>query len=473
MQTSQQLKPPPVEEHYDTLLAPNQSYASVSAKISDIVLYPLTKTPLGWLGAFAVAAALLMLYLYSLATLFTVGIGIWGINIPVAWGFDIINFVWWIGIGHAGTLISAILLLFRQDWRTSINRAAEAMTIFAVACAGIYPLVHTGRPWLDYWFLPYPSTLGMWPQFRSPLEWDVFAISTYATVSVLFWFVGLVPDFATLRDRSQNRIAKLLYGLASLGWRGAAKHWQRYEIASLILAGLSTPLVLSVHSIISFDFAVSQLPGWHVTVFPPYFVAGAVYCGFAMVIVLMVPIRKWFGLEGLITMKHFDVMSKVMLASGMIVTYGYFGEIFYSWYSASIYEYFLIVNRTVGPYAWSYWALILFNVLIPQLLWFKRFRTNLWVLFIISIAINIGMWFERWVIIVLSLHRDFLPSSWATYTPSFYDWATYIGSFGLFFVLFLLFIRLLPMVAIFEVRDLVHKTAHKSHSAEEHGHTGA
>jgi molybdopterin-containing oxidoreductase family membrane subunit len=473
MQTSQQLKPPPVEEHYDTLLAPNQSYASVSAKISDIVLYPLTKTPLGWLGAFAVAAALLMLYLYSLATLFTVGIGIWGINIPVAWGFDIINFVWWIGIGHAGTLISAILLLFRQDWRTSINRAAEAMTIFAVACAGIYPLVHTGRPWLDYWFLPYPSTLGMWPQFRSPLEWDVYAISTYATVSVLFWFVGLVPDFATLRDRSQNRIAKLLYGLASLGWRGAAKHWQRYEIASLILAGLSTPLVLSVHSIISFDFAVSQLPGWHVTVFPPYFVAGAVYCGFAMVIVLMVPIRKWFGLEGLITMKHFDVMSKVMLASGMIVTYGYFGEIFYSWYSASIYEYFLIVNRTVGPYAWSYWALILFNVLIPQLLWFKRFRTNLWVLFIISIAINIGMWFERWVIIVLSLHRDFLPSSWATYTPSFYDWATYIGSFGLFFVLFLLFIRLLPMVAIFEVRDLVHKTAHKSHGAEEHGHTGA
>ncbi len=461
MQTSQPLKPQAVEEHYDTLLAPNQSYESVSAKISDIVLYPLTKTPAGWLGAFAIAAALLMLYLYSLAVLFTAGIGVWGINIPVAWGFDIINFVWWIGIGHAGTLISAILLLFRQDWRTSINRAAEAMTIFAVACAGIYPLVHTGRPWLDYWFLPYPSTLGMWPQFRSPLEWDVFAISTYATVSVLFWFVGLVPDFATLRDRSQNRIAKILYGLASLGWRGAAKHWQRYEVASLILAGLSTPLVLSVHSIISFDFAVSQLPGWHVTVFPPYFVAGAVYCGFAMVIVLMVPIRKWFGLQGLITMKHFDVMSKVMLASGMIVTYGYFGEIFYSWYSASIYEYFLIVNRTVGPYAWSYWALILFNVLIPQLLWFKRFRTNLWVLFFISIAINIGMWFERWVIIVLSLHRDFLPSSWDSYTPSFYDWATYIGSFGLFFVLFLLFIRLLPMVAIFEVRDLVHKTAHK------------
>ncbi|MFN5060114.1 MAG: NrfD/PsrC family molybdoenzyme membrane anchor subunit [Chloroflexota bacterium] len=467
MQTSQKVNQPVVET-YDELLAPGQTYASVSAKIGDIVLYPVLKTPWGWIGGIAVAGLLLMLYLYSLATLFTVGIGIWGINVPVAWGFDIINFVWWIGIGHAGTLISAILLLFRQDWRTSINRAAEAMTIFAVACAGIYPLVHTGRPWLDYWFLPYPSTLGMWPQFRSPLEWDVFAISTYATVSVLFWFVGLIPDLATLRDRAQHPVAKFFYGALSLGWRGAAKHWQRYEVASLILAGLSTPLVLSVHSIISFDFAVSQLPGWHVTVFPPYFVAGAVYCGFAMVILLMIPIRKLFGLEGLITMKHFDVMSKVMLASGLIVTYGYFGEIFYAWYSASIYEYFLIVNRTVGPYAWSYWALIIFNVLIPQLLWFKRFRTNLAVLLFVSVAINIGMWFERWVIIVLSLHRDFLPSSWDVYNPSFYDWATFIGSFGLFFVLFFLFIRLLPMITIFEVRDLVHKTAHKAHDQKGH-----
>ncbi|MFZ9857907.1 MAG: NrfD/PsrC family molybdoenzyme membrane anchor subunit [Roseiflexaceae bacterium] len=467
MQTSQKVNQPVVET-YDDLLAPGQTYASVSAKIGDIVLYPVLKTPWGWIGGIAVAGLLLMLYLYSLATLFTVGIGIWGINVPVAWGFDIINFVWWIGIGHAGTLISAILLLFRQDWRTSINRAAEAMTIFAVACAGIYPLVHTGRPWLDYWFLPYPSTLGMWPQFRSPLEWDVFAISTYATVSILFWFVGLIPDLATLRDRAQHPVAKFFYGALSLGWRGAAKHWQRYEVASLILAGLSTPLVLSVHSIISFDFAVSQLPGWHVTVFPPYFVAGAVYCGFAMVILLMIPIRKLFGLEGLITMKHFDVMSKVMLASGLIVTYGYFGEIFYAWYSASIYEYFLIVNRTVGPYAWSYWALILFNVLIPQLLWFKRFRTNLAVLLFVSVAINIGMWFERWVIIVLSLHRDFLPSSWDVYNPSFYDWATFIGSFGLFFVLFFLFIRLLPMITIFEVRDLVHKTAHKAHDQKGH-----
>jgi molybdopterin-containing oxidoreductase family membrane subunit len=467
MQTSQKVNQPVVET-YDELLAPGQTYASVSAKIGDIVLYPVLKTPWGWIGGITVAGLLLMLYLYSLATLFTVGIGIWGINVPVAWGFDIINFVWWIGIGHAGTLISAILLLFRQDWRTSINRAAEAMTIFAVACAGIYPLVHTGRPWLDYWFLPYPSTLGMWPQFRSPLEWDVFAISTYATVSVLFWFVGLIPDLATLRDRAQHPVAKFFYGALSLGWRGAAKHWQRYEVASLILAGLSTPLVLSVHSIISFDFAVAQLPGWHVTVFPPYFVAGAVYCGFAMVILLMIPIRKLFGLEGLITMRHFDVMSKVMLASGLIVTYGYFGEIFYAWYSASIYEYFLIVNRTVGPYAWSYWALIIFNVLIPQLLWFKRFRTNLAVLLFVSVAINIGMWFERWVIIVLSLHRDFLPSSWDVYNPSFYDWATFIGSFGLFFVLFFLFIRLLPMITIFEVRDLVHKTAHKAHDQKGH-----
>ena len=348
MQSSKQLKPP-VTETYDSLLSPGQSLSSVTTKISDIVLFPVLKTPIGWVIAFVGAGLLLMLYLYTLATLFTVGIGIWGINIPVAWGFDIINFVWWIGIGHAGTLISAILLLFRQDWRTSINRAAEAMTIFAVAWAGSDPLSHTGRPWLDYWFLPYPSTLGMWPQFRSPLEWDVFAISTYATVSVLFWFVGLVPDLATLRDRSTSPIAKTLYGLFALGWRGAAKHWQRYEVASLLLAGLSTPLVLSVHSIISFDFAVAQLPGWHVTVFPPYFVAGAVYCGFAMVIVLMIPIRKWFGLQGLITMKHFDVMSKVMLASGMIVTYGYFGEIFYAWYSSSIDEYYLIVNRFTGP----------------------------------------------------------------------------------------------------------------------------
>ena len=290
---------------------------------------------------------------------------------------------------------------------------------------------------------------------------------------MLFWFIGLIPDLATLRDRAQHPIAKFFYGLLSLGWRGAAKHWQRYEKASLILAGLSTPLVLSVHSIISFDFAVAQLPGWHVTVFPPYFVAGAVYCGFAMVIVLMIPIRHWFGLHSLITMRHFDVMSKVMLASGLIVTYGYFGEIFYSWYSGSIYEYFLIVNRTTGPWAWSYWALIIFNVLIPQVLWFKRFRTNLPVLFFVSMCINVGMWFERWVIIVLSLTRDFLPTSWGVYTPTFYDWATYIGSFGLFFILFFLFIRLLPMVAIFEVRDLVHKTAHKAHDKEDHGHAGA
>ena len=472
MQTSQPLKPPVVET-YDELLGPGETYTSVTARIGDIVLSPLLKTPWGWIGGFVAAGLLLMLYLYALATLFTVGIGIWGINVPIAWGFDIINFVWWIGIGHAGTLISAVLLLFRQDWRTSINRAAEAMTIFAVACAGIYPLIHTGRPWLDYWFLPYPSTLGMWPQFRSPLEWDVFAISTYATVSVLFWFIGLIPDLATLRDRAEHPIAKGFYGLLSLGWRGAAKHWQRYEKASLILAGLSTPLVLSVHSIISFDFAVAQLPGWHVTVFPPYFVAGAVYCGSAMVIVLMIPIRRWFGLHSLITMRHFDVMSKVMLASGLIVTYGYFGEIFYSWYSGSIYEYFLIVNRTTGPWAWSYWALILFNVLVPQALWFKRYRTNLPVLFFVSMCINIGMWFERWVIIVLSLTRDFLPTSWGTYTPTFYDWATYIGSFGLFFVLFFLFIRLLPMVAIFEVRDLVHKNAHKAHNNEDHGHAGA
>ncbi len=452
-----QLKREAPQETHDSLLGPNQTLEKVTATVSDIVLTPILKTAWGWPMGFVLASGFLLVYLFSLATLFTVGVGIWGVNIPVAWGFDIINFVWWIGIGHAGTLISAILLLFRQDWRTSINRAAEAMTIFAVACAGIYPLVHTGRPWLDYWMLPYPSSLGMWPQFRSPLEWDVFAISTYATVSILFWFVGLLPDLATLRDRSQNTWVKRFYAILSLGWRGSAKHWQRHEMVSLILAGLSTPLVLSVHSIISFDFSIAQLPGWHVTVFPPYFVAGAVYCGFAMVINLLVPIRSWYKLQDLITLKHFDVMGKVMLASGLIVAYGYIGEIFYAWYSANLYEAFLITNRTMGPYAWSYWTLIGCNIIIPQLLWSKRIRTNLPAIFIISIFINIGMWFERWVIIVMSLHRDFLPSSWAFYTPSVWDISLYVGSFGWFFFLFFLFIRLLPMIATFEVRDLVHK----------------
>ena len=459
---SQRIRQQPAET-YDSLLGPNQTLEKVTATVSDIVLTPLKKTPFGWPIGFVLAAGFLAMYLFSLVTLFVVGVGIWGINVPIAWGFDIINFVWWNGIGHAGTLISAILLLFRQDWRTSINRAAEAMTIFAVACAGIYPLVHTGRPWLDYWMLPYPSSLGMWPQFRSALEWDVFAISTYATVSILFWFVGLLPDLATLRDRATNPWVRRFYALLSLGWRGSAKHWQRHEMASLILAGLSTPLVLSVHSIISFDFAIAQLPGWHVTVFPPYFVAGAVYCGFAMVINLLIPIRKWYGLQDLITMKHFDVMGKVMLASGLIVTYGYICEVFYSWYSANMYEMFMAVNRMIGPYAWSYWALIICNVVVPQLLWSKRVRQNLPLMFIISLFINVGMWFERWVIIVISLTRDFLPSSWGYYTPTEWDVMLYVGSFGWFFFLFFLFIRLLPMIATFEVRDLVHKTQAHDH----------
>ena len=459
---SQRIRQQPAET-YDSLLGPNQTLENVTATVSDIVLTPLKKTPFGWPIGFVLAAGFLAMYLFSFVTLFVVGVGIWGINVPIAWGFDIINFVWWIGIGHAGTLISAILLLFRQDWRTSINRAAEAMTIFAVACAGIYPLVHTGRPWLDYWMLPYPSSLGMWPQFRSALEWDVFAISTYATVSILFWFVGLLPDLATLRDRATNPWVRRFYALLSLGWRGSAKHWQRHEMASLILAGLSTPLVLSVHSIISFDFAIAQLPGWHVTVFPPYFVAGAVYCGFAMVINLLIPIRKWYGLQDLITMKHFDVMGKVMLASGLIVTYGYICEVFYSWYSANMYEMFMAVNRMIGPYAWSYWALIICNVVVPQLLWSKRVRQNLPLMFIISLFINVGMWFERWVIIVISLTRDFLPSSWGYYTPTEWDVMLYVGSFGWFFFLFFLFIRLLPMIATFEVRDLVHKTQAHDH----------
>jgi molybdopterin-containing oxidoreductase family membrane subunit len=420
------------------------------------------KTPRGWIFGFAIAFALLMLFIIAVTWLFVAGIGIWGVNIPVAWGWDIINFVWWIGIGHAGTLISAILLLLNQGWRNSINRLAEAMTLFAVACAGMYPILHLGRPWLFYWLIPYPNTLGMWPQFRSPLAWDVFAITTYATVSLLFWLVGLIPDFATLRDRATNPVAKVIWGIASLGWRGSAVHWSRYEMASLLLAGLSTPLVVSVHSIISFDFAVSQVSGWQVTIFPPYFVAGAVFAGFAMVILLMIPVRKWYGMEAFVTMKHFDVMAKVMLATGMIVVYGYVTEVFYALYSGSELEIFLITNRAFGPYAPAYWALFLCNAASIQLLWFKGVRQNLPALFIISLFVSVGMWLERFVIIVMSLHRDFLPSSWGFYNPTFWDISTYLGTFGLFFTLFFLFIRVLPMINMFEMRMYAHQEETKA-----------
>jgi molybdopterin-containing oxidoreductase family membrane subunit len=383
------------------------------------------------------------------------GVGVWGVNIPVGWGFAIINFVWWIGIGHAGTLISAILLLFRQAWRTSINRFAEAMTLFAVSCAGLYPILHLGRPWLAYWLFPYPNTMGMWPNFRSPLIWDVFAVSTYATVSLMFWFVGLIPDLATLRDRSQSLIGRKVYGILAMGWRGSARHWHRYETAYLLLAGLSTPLVVSVHTIVSFDFAVGIIPGWHATIFPPYFVAGAIYSGFAMVMTLAIPLRKFYGLEDFVTMKHLDNMARVMLATGLIVAYGYTMEAFTAWYSANEYEQYMMLNRFGGPYSPLYWLLLLCNVIIPQLLWFRRVRASVAGLFAIAIVVNVGMWLERFIIVVTSLSRDFLPSSWAMYYPTFYDWATYIGSVGLFLTLLFLFIRFLPMISIFEMRTLV------------------
>ncbi len=437
-----------------SVLGPRLSYGSITDKISAIVLRRKTKR--GWMIGFGISFLLLNLFLYSVGYLFVEGIGIWGINIPVGWGFDIINFVWWVGIGHAGTLISAVLLLLRQDWRTSINRFAEAMTLFAVACAGMFPILHLGRPHLFYWLLPYPNTMDMWPQFRSPLLWDVFAVSTYATVSFLFWYVGLIPDLATLRDRAQKRFARAFYGLIALGWRGSAVHWKRYTTTYLLLAGLATPLVLSVHTIVGFDFAVSVIPGWHATIFPPYFVAGAIYSGFAMVLTLAIPLRRAYGLQDFITLRHLNNISKVMLAMGLVVGYGYAMEAFMAWYSGSEYEWAMIVNRMTGPYGYTYWLLILCNVLIPQVLWLRRFRTSTVPLWIVSIVINVGMWLERFVIIVTSLHRDFVPSSWDMYVPTFWDWSTYIGTIGLFLTLFFLFIRFLPLISIFEMRELLH-----------------
>ncbi|MCX8072123.1 MAG: polysulfide reductase NrfD [Candidatus Binatia bacterium] len=434
------------------IIGPGHTFETVTDKIAAVVL---SETRRGWMLGFGVSFVLLTIFLQCVAVLLVRGIGIWGINIPVGWGFDIINFVWWIGIGHAGTLISAILLLFRQTWRTSINRFAEAMTLFAVACAGLYPILHLGRPWLFYWLLPYPNAMGMWPNFRSPLMWDVFAVSTYATVSALFWFVGLIPDLATLRDRSTSKVGRVIYGILAMGWRGSARHWNRYETAYLLLAGLSTPLVVSVHSVVSFDFAVGIIPGWHATIFPPYFVAGAIYAGFAMVLTLTIPLRRYYGLEDFITMRHINYMARVMLATGLVVAYGYFMEIFMAWYSGNPFEEFMVKNRLTGPYQTLYFALILTNVVIPQLLWFQRVRTNIPLLFMVAMSINIGMWLERYVIIVVSLHRDFLPSSWGMYAGTIFDYGTFIGTIGLFLTLLFLFIRLLPMISIFEMRTLL------------------
>jgi molybdopterin-containing oxidoreductase family membrane subunit len=400
----------------------------------------------------------------SLSWLIIKGVGIWGINIPIGWGFAIVNFVWWIGIGHAGTLISAILFLLNQKWRTSINRFAEAMTLFAVACAGIFPLIHTGRPWMAYYMFPYPSTMGIWPQFRSPLIWDVFAVSTYGTVSLLFWFVGLLPDLATLRDRAKTRAQQVIYGILSMGWRGSAHHWHRYQSAYLLLAGLATPLVLSVHTVVSFDFAVAIVPGWHTTIFPPYFVAGAIYSGFAMVLTLAIPLRKAYGLEDFITMRHLDNMAKVMLATGLIVAYGYFIEFFMAFYSNNKFDVFLAQQRLHGPYSHFYYALILCNILTPQLLWFEKMRRNVAVLFVMSLVVNTGMWLERFVIVVISLTRDFMPSAWGRYLPTFWDYSTFIGTIGLFVMLIFLFVRVLPAIAIAEMRELVHEQSDEEKS---------
>ncbi|HEV7744605.1 MAG TPA: NrfD/PsrC family molybdoenzyme membrane anchor subunit [Pyrinomonadaceae bacterium] len=443
----------PIHHTTGPVVAPGLTFASVTDKISSIVLK--RSTPIWWFVGFAISFVLFQLLLLTITQLLFVGIGLWGVNEPVAWGMDILNFVWWIGIGHAGTLISAILLLLRQQWRTSINRFAEAMTLFAVAQAGMYPVMHLGRPWLAYWLFPYPNTMGVWPQFRSPLMWDVFAVSTYATVSALFWFVGLIPDFATLRDRSRSKPFQMIYGLLAMGWRGSARHWHRYETAYLLLAGLATPLVLSVHTIVSFDFAVGIIPGWHATLFPPYFVAGAIYAGFAMVLLLTIPLRKVFGLEGFITMRHMHNMAKVMLATGLIVGYGYMIEAFFGWYSGNKFERYMIWNRMHGPYAYYYWALILCNIITPQFLWIKKVRSNLLVLWLISIVVSIGMWLERFVIVITSLHRDFLPSSWGMYQPSMWDWTMFVGTIGFFFTLLFLFIRFLPMISIFEMRTIL------------------
>ena len=424
--------------------------------ITEVVAEPMERpTPIGWWLFFLPSLALLSLLGVAVSWLFWEGIGIWGLNVPVGWAWDITNFVFWVGIGHAGTLISAILFLFRQKWRTSINRSAEAMTILAVMCALTFPGIHVGRVWVAYWMFPLPNQMGMWPNFRSPLLWDVFAVSIYGTVSVLFWYVGLIPDLATMRDRAKTPIRRFAYGLPALGWRGSVRQWHHYETAYLILAALATPLVLSVHSIVSMDFAVSLLPGWHTTVFPPYFVAGAIFSGFAMVLTLMVICRKAFHLEHIITLRHFDFMAKIMLVTGTMVGYAYATEFFTAWYSGNPYELFTFRNRALGPYAWAYWIMVSCNVISPQIFWLKKARTSIPILFVVSIVINIGMWFERFVIIVTSLHRDFLPSSWGYFSPTMWDVMCLLGSFGLFFTMFCLFVRFLPMVATAEVKTVL------------------
>ncbi|MGE5085576.1 MAG: NrfD/PsrC family molybdoenzyme membrane anchor subunit [Bacillota bacterium] len=427
--------------------------------VSDDICAPIERFPSkGWMGMFLGAKTLLLFYIVILACVVGIGIGLLGVTHPVFWGTMIVTFVFWIGIGHAGTLISAVLFLFRQKWRTSVARTAEAMTVFAVMTAGLFPLLHTGRPWLDYWLFPYPNQRGpLWVNFRSPLLWDVFAVSTYATVSMVFWYIGLVPDFATIKDRAKNKLRRAVYGALSLGWRGTARNWSHYEMLYLLLAGLSTPLVLSVHTIVSFDFAVSNLPGWHTTIFPPYFVAGAIFSGFAMVVTLMTLVRIGFPeFKNYVTLDHMEVMNKIIMTTGMIVGYAYASEFFIAWYSGNPYERFAFINRAFGPYAWAYWIMVSCNVLSPQVFWFKKLRRSIPVMFVVSIFVNIGMWFERFVITVTSLHRDFLPANWGMYQWSWFDTGILVGSFGMFLTLFLLYLRLFPAISIAEVKPVLH-----------------
>ncbi|QOJ17921.1 MAG: polysulfide reductase NrfD [Phycisphaeraceae bacterium] len=461
------------------LIVGGHDFSSITDAVCQVIERP--RPTRAWYVCFGISVAVLTLLGAMIGYLIFAGTGIWGIQNPVMWGFAIVNFVFWVGIGHAGTLISAILFLLRQKWRTSINRAAEAMTIFAVICAGTFPGIHIGRVWLAYWLFPIPNQMEMWPQFRSPLLWDVFAVGTYFTVSLLFWYVGMIPDLATLRDRATTKVRRFAYGLFSLGWMGANRHWHRYERAYLILAALATPLVLSVHSVVSFDFAVSQLPGWHTTIFPPYFVAGAIFSGFAMVVTLVIPARAFFGLKDIVTLRHLENMNKIILVTGTMVGYAYAMEFFIAWYGGNMYESFAFINRAFGPHWWAYWIMVSCNVLSPQVFWFKKIRTSIPAMFIVTIFVNIGMWFERFVI-VLSLEADFLPSSWGMYTPTIIDILTLIGSFGLFFTLFLLFCRFIPFIAIAEVKGVLpqanphfydqHHAAPASGHGAGHGHDG-
>ena len=435
------------------LVLNHDDFGSVTNTICGVNERP--KPPRAWYIAFAISSTFLMVLGILIGYLFWTGVGVWGNQNPAMWGFPIVNFVFWVGIGHAGTLISAILYLFRQKWRTAINRFAEAMTIFAVICAGMFPGIHVGRVWVSYWLFPIPNQMEMWPQFRSPLLWDVFAVGTYFTVSLLFWYVGMIPDLATLRDRATTKLKAISYGIFALGWRGSMRHWHRYERTYLLLAALATPLVLSVHSVVSFDFAVAQVPGWHTTIFPPYFVAGAIFSGFAMVMTLAIPARQWWGLKDFITLRHLETMNKIILVTGSMVGYAYIMEFFTAWYSGAMYESFAFVNRRFGQYAWAYWIMVTCNVIIPQLFWFKKARQSIPIMFGICLLVNVGMWFERFVIIVTSLSQDHLPANWDYFHPTWVDLTMLAGSFGLFMTLFLLFIRYLPVIAIAEVKAIM------------------